>query len=248
MKVKLNEINMVVSIDDAHGIDLPVTEPFTIKDPHGNAEYPRWKYENGLLSENTVRCLPVVRGVEIVSHWVIDQFTLDGLTVDASGFYTTPNGGKAANADASAIRGVECNEFGHSKYTWQNGAIAAYLGLVTRLREHRKYEINQRTRSLILNSGYLFKGVLMSSSEIHQAKIDRLYNRRNISPFPFTFPFAMSSKDDSQQVEISSIADIETMNDALQTMIFNFEQSGNHQKALVDVMTLAELERYVDPR
>lgn len=109
-------------------------------------------------------------------------------------------------------------------------------------------EIDKNTENIILNSGYTFKGALLSSSKTHQAELDSAHTNR--SDPAMVYPYTVSSKDNKTQITIDNATDLHNQYLALfKDLIMTTKQLGNIEKAKVNIMsTIAEVEAYIDPR
>jgi len=118
-------------------------------------------------------------------------------------------------------------------------------------------EINEKTSKLITESGYLFKGQLMSSSDIHQKELEALHNNRDTIEMQALYPFKLANKDDSGFVIIDNPADIHNAYLALNMSLrFTKKMAGNALKEQLItkdvngnyIKTLSDLENFIDTR
>jgi len=123
----------------------------------------------------------------------------------------------------------------------------ATIGLDS-LKQSKCREIDKNTENIILNSGYTFKGVLLSSSKTHQAELDSAHTNRNDPGM--VYPYTVSSRDNKTQITIDNADDLHNQYLALfKDLIMTTKQLGNSEKAVVNAMTtIAEVKGYADPR
>jgi len=253
LKVKLNSFKEVIDLDD-EGLELNITEPLFISDPHGHLQWPRWKYENGRAIENVIRILPVtkdINSIEIVSHYVQAQFNIERDFVN--GVFTAPNGNIVHDIDF-LYRGQERDEYGNPKYELINGAASLKQNAGTLRSEARRKELFDANNTITKNQierGFSFikNGVTytFSLSEGAQNNLNSLMLKLLISQL--TFPHALSTKDDAQVSY--SIADA-TEFTAICMAAANAKQTaideGNAQKEVIKNLTAQTLFTYANPR
>lgn len=103
------------------------------------------------------------------------------------------------------------------------------------LYSQRLKEIDEKTARLIIESGYLFKGQLMSSSDIHRAELESLHNNKDSVEIQAVYPFNFANKDNTGFVEILDAADIHSMYIALNlTSRFSKKMAGNAEKLKIN--------------
>lgn len=116
------------------------------------------------------------------------------------------------------------------------------------LLEYKKQSITatvDKNTSTLINHGFSFKGAVLSSSETAQSKWAFFL----LSKDALSYPFTVSTKDNSGTVEISSAAELEQALAALAAHVQGYLNSGTLlKKRVAEATSQAELDAIVDDR
>lgn len=161
--------------------DLQLNNELILKDPSGNLRVNRYKYTTGqLLIENKISIYPICDKItgNIRDHYVIDLFSEPGYFMN--GIHDIGN-----NLEVRQIlfqhRGNELDEYGNSKYKYENGKIVEKQLDIEKYKKDRLNELEKKSfnysSELIINKF----GLNMQTDYEIQRKIDNIITGKSKS-------------------------------------------------------------------
>jgi len=112
--------------------------------------------------------------------------------------------------------------------------------------------IDKQTRGIILDSGYTTpnapcNGQIMSSSDLHRAKLEAAHNNRNDPLMSSAYPFIWANRENTAMVTITNPDDLHALYVAcMMDLVMATEQAGNAKKVEIAALaTVQEIEAWM---